>query len=165
MSEQKPVVNLDELEYREFGHGEGFQAKHASVASRIGATKLGYGVVSLEPGKKAWPYHAHFNNEEMFFVLEGEGTLRHGDQEFPIRAGDFIASPADPTLPHQIVNTSDGQLRYVCVSTQEQPEICLYPDSGKYGAYAGSFMDRDSPRSFFSMGRKENTLDYWDGEG
>ena len=160
----RPIVNLDELEFVEFGHGQGFKAQRAGVGERIGASKLGYGIVTVEPGKKAWPFHAHFNNEEMFFVLEGQGTLRHGDSEFEIRAGDFVASPADPLLPHQIINTSDRELKYLCVSTSEQPEICVYPDSGKYGAYAGGFRDRDNPRSFFSMGRREESLDYWDGE-
>jgi hypothetical protein len=32
-------------------------------------------------------------NEEMAFILEGTGTLRAGDREFPIRAGDVISSP------------------------------------------------------------------------
>jgi uncharacterized cupin superfamily protein len=160
----KPVINLDELEFKKFGHGDTFAAERGGVGDRIGAAKLGYGVVVLEPGKRAWPYHSHVANEEMFFILEGEGTLRHAGEEYPIRAGDFVASPADPTQPHQIVNSSSAPLKYLCVSTMQDPEICLYPDSEKYGAYAGSPRDGDNPRTFFAWGRRGDSLDYWDGE-
>jgi len=160
----KPVINLDALDYQSFGHGATFKASRGGVGDRIGSQKLGYGVVLLEPGKRAWPYHAHIANEEMFFVLEGEGTLRHAGEEYPIRTGDFIASPADPEQPHQIVNTSNAPLKYLCVSTMEDPEICLYPDSDKYGAYSGSPRDADNPRRFFVWGRERDGLQYWDGE-
>ena len=92
----KPVINVDQLEYEHFGKGDKFAADRAPVGPLIGARKLGYAVIRLEPGKRAWPYHAHHVIEEMFFVLSGHGTLRHAGQEYPIRAGDFIASPADP---------------------------------------------------------------------
>ena len=40
--------------------------------------------------------------------------------------------PAGPDYPHQFINTSDAPMKYLSISTQEQPEICEYPDSGKY---------------------------------
>jgi len=161
---KRPVINLDELEFQEFGKGQKFGAGRAPVSARIGARKLGYAVVRLGPGKRAWPYHSHHVNEEMFFVLEGEGTLRHAGEEFPIRGGDFIASPADPEQPHQIVNTSNGELRYIALGTNEEADVFQYPDSGKYGVFHGS-VHASSPESVFVVfGRKEDGLDYWDGE-
>ncbi|NIO39646.1 MAG: cupin domain-containing protein, partial [Burkholderiales bacterium] len=74
-------------------------------------------MIRLKPGKRAWPYHAHYVIEEMFYILEGEGTLRHAGKEYPIRAGDFICSPADPEQPHQIINTSDKSLTYIALGT------------------------------------------------
>ena len=53
----KPVINLDELEFRSFGKGDKFQASRCHVSPLIGASKLGYGVVRLQPGKRAWPYN------------------------------------------------------------------------------------------------------------
>jgi uncharacterized cupin superfamily protein len=158
------LLNLDDLEYKSFGEGEVFQADRAEIAGRIGAGKLGYGVIVLQPGKRAFPYHSHYVNEEMFFVLEGEGTLRHAGEEYPIRAGDFIASPADPSQPHQIINSSDAELKYLCVSTAEAPEICLYPDSDKFGVYKRDLEDPKSPANFIHIGRSSQGLSYWDGE-
>ena len=74
------IMNLDELKYTEFGKGENFNAERAPISDNIGAEKLGYAVVRLKPGKRAWPYHSHYVNEELFYVLEGEGTLRHADK-------------------------------------------------------------------------------------
>jgi len=160
----KPTINLDELEYAEFGKGDRFKASRAPVSNRIGAKKLGYSVVRLQPGKRAWPYHSHHVNEEMFYILEGSGTLRHADQEYPIRAGDFICSPADPQQPHQIVNTSDRELSYVALGTEEPTDVFLYPDSGKYGVWHGTTRDRNAPDSFLVFARKDTGVDYWDGE-
>ncbi len=160
----KPVINLDKLQYTEFGKGNQFDAQRAPVSTQIGARKLGYAVVRLKPGKRAWPYHSHHVNEEMFYVLQGKGTLRHADEEYPIRAGDFICSPADPQQPHQIINTSDQELSYIALSTKEPTDVFLYPDSGKYGVWHGSVKDPAAPDSFLVFARKETAVDYWDGE-
>jgi uncharacterized cupin superfamily protein len=46
-------------------------------------------------------------------------------------------------------------LKYLSISTQEEPEICEYPDSGKFGAWAPGFK---------AMQRREAALDYWTDE-
>ena len=160
----KPIINIDNLEYREFGKGEKFRARRAPVSDRIGAQKLGYAVVRLEPGKRAWPYHSHYVIEEMFYILSGTGTLRHAGKEHPIRAGDFICSPADPDQPHQIINTSQDELCYIALGTEDHTDVFLYPDSGKYGVWHGKTRDKSDPRSFHVFARKETAVDYWDGE-
>ncbi len=161
----KPIINLDKLEYSEFGKGDQFNAQRAPVSTQIGAKKLGYAVVKLKPGKRAWPYHSHHVNEEMFYVIQGNGTLRHADEEYPIRAGDFICSPADPKQPHQIINTSDQELTYIALSTEEPTDVFLYPDSDKYGVWHGTTRDPKAPDSFLVFARKAAAVDYWDGEG
>ena len=160
----KPIINMENLEFSKFGKGEKFGAQRAPVSPQIGASKLGYAVVKVEPGKCAWPYHSHHVNEELFYILQGEGTLRHADEEHPIKAGDFICSPADPGQPHQIINTSDEELSYIAISTQEPTDVFLYPDSGKYGVFHGSFKDLSAPNNFYVFARKETGVDYWDGE-
>ena len=125
------------------------------------ARKLGASIDILPPGKRAAPYHFHYAQEEMFVILEGSGTLRVAGEMVPIAAGDVIAIPPGPQYPHQIINTSDAPLKYLSVSTQEMPEVCEYPDSGKYLAYArpkGPLLDGGR------MHRAETDLDYWDGE-
>lgn len=160
----KPLINLDELEYKSFGKGEKFQAARGPVSPHVGARKLGYSVIRLQPGKRAWPYHAHHAVEEMFYVLSGTGALRHAGEEYPIRAGDFICSPADPEQPHQIINTSDDELTYIALSNQPETDVMLYPDSGKYGVWHGDWREPNAAGNFVVFARRETAVGYWDGE-
>ena len=96
----------------------------------------------------------------MFVVLEGSGTLRVAGEMLPLRAGDVVFIPAGPEYPHQIINTSDAPLKYYSISTMETPEICEYPDSGKYLAEA---VDGEKA-SFDVIHVKGASVDYWQGE-
>lgn len=159
-----PILNVQDVEYGGWGNGGGFEAQLGAVASRLGARKLGYRVVVLPPGKKAWPFHLHHVNEEMFFIIEGAGSLRFGDQRYSLRAGDVICCPAGG-MAHQIVNTSEHDLKYLAVSTMEPAEVAEYPDSGKFAAMAGRPPGGDrSQAAFWAVGRREAAVDYWDGE-
>ncbi|WP_049622138.1 cupin domain-containing protein [Frateuria defendens] len=145
---------------------ERFEARMGRISPQLGAQKLGYNLTALPPGKRAFPFHNHRVNEEMFFVLEGQGEVRIGEARHPIRAGDIIACPpGGPESAHQIVNTGEAELRYLAVSTTVSPEICEYPDSNKY-AVAGEFgPDADGkPQSFRMVGRNGESVGYWDGE-
>lgn len=64
---------------------------------------LAVSITAVPPGKRAFPFHNHRTNEEMFFVLEDEGEVRIGKSCCPIRSGDVIACPAGgPETAHQI---------------------------------------------------------------
>ena len=127
----------------------------------LAGRRIGCGVEILPPGKQGCPYHFHYAQEEVFIVLEGEGTLRVAGEMIPIRAGDVISIPPGPAYPHHIINTSMAPLKYLALSTKEYPEICEYPDSGKYMA----FTNTDGPLlRRRKMHRADTALDYWDGE-
>lgn len=143
-----------------------FDARTGLVAPLIGAQKLGYNLTAVPSGKSAFPFHNHHVNEEMFFVIEGEGEIRLGEAVYAIRPGDIIACPAGgKETAHQIINTGTGELKYLAISTKLSPEISEYPDSGKFKVLAEYSADTDSqPREFRFVGRKSLSIDYWDGE-
>ena|ERR1700733_2347792 len=162
-SNKPPIVNLANVELKPFPApapgdvAERFEARFAHVGAAIGSQKLGYNVTAVPPGKRAFPFHCHRVNEEMFFVLEGEGEVRIGDARHPIKKGDFIACVAGgPETAHQIVNTGSVELRYLGVSTKMSPEIAEYPDSKKFGILAD--------HGFRFVSRADQSLGYWDGE-
>jgi len=156
----KPVINLDELEL-ESHEGGPFQGRFGVIGERIGAQKLGYNLTICPPGKKVCPYHNHHVNEEMFFILEGEGLLRFGDREYPLRKNDIVACPPGKRdVAHQIVNTGTTDLKYLALSTMERSDICEYPDSNKVGVYVGEQGNRDLRLLF----RVEQSVDYLDRE-
>ena len=157
---QRLIRNLDEAPREHFVRGPLYEAYGARLSTGTTAVKLGASVDVLPPGKRTCPYHLHHAQEEMFVVLEGTGTLRVAGQRLPIRAGDVIFIPPGPEYPHQIVNTSEAPLKFLSISTQEWPEVCEYPDSGKYLAQ----QRRGDQRIFSGIGRSAESLDYWDGE-
>ena len=151
------VINLDELALEHGEKGERYRSDTVRLGPLLGARSLGYSYDVVPPGKRACPYHFHHAQEEMFVILEGTGTLRVAGELLPLRAGDVVFIPPGPEYPHHILNTSDAPLKYLSISTRESPEICEYPDSGKYLAYAKG-------GAFDGLQRAENNLDYWDGE-
>ena len=124
MEQDSPIVNLAELALEQYGKGGHFAAMLGRVGAKLGTRQIGCTLVVLEPGKRAWPYHLHYAEEELFVVLEGEGTLRYNDGEFPVRAGDVILTPPGPGTAHQIINTSERELRYLALSGKRRPEVC-----------------------------------------
>lgn len=70
--------------------------------------------VVLEPGE-APPRHTHHDAEQVFFILEGRGELRVGDDAtpHPLRPGDFVRTP--PGVPHQVSCVGDTRFVYLSV--------------------------------------------------
>ncbi|HEY8075329.1 MAG TPA: cupin domain-containing protein [Labilithrix sp.] len=159
---KKPIVNIADVELRPFAapipeelQGT-FGCRMAMIGPAIGAQKLGYNVTAVAPGRRAFPFHSHRANEEMFFVLEGEGELRIGSERHAIKKGDFIACPpGGAETAHQIINTGSAELKYLAVSTKITPEIAEYPDSKKFGVLAENFR---------FVSRADLSLGYFDGE-
>lgn len=137
-----------------------FESLGARLASETAARKLGASIDTVAPGKRACPYHFHYAQEEMFIVLEGAGTLRVAGEMLPLKTGDVVFIPAGPDYPHQIINTSSAPLKYLSISTRESPEVCVYPDSDKYQAFAAS----PQGEGLRAIQRAGTSLDYWDGE-
>jgi uncharacterized cupin superfamily protein len=162
----KPVMNIADAPLRDGGNGERFVAKLGRIGSLIGASKLGCQLHVVPAGKKAFPRHAHHVNEEMFFVVSGEGTYRLGEETYPIRAGDVMSAPAgDASTANQIVNTGSGELRYLGFSTRLDPEVVEYPDSNKFAVASMAPPDQGLiAAKLLYIGRRENSLGYFDGE-
>ncbi|WP_319499216.1 cupin domain-containing protein [uncultured Cohaesibacter sp.] len=160
-----PVVSLSDLELKVGGNGEQFQSRLGRIGSLIGLKKLGMMLTIVEPGKKAYPFHAHAANDEAFIILEGGGTYRFGDHSYSVKEGDVVGAPAGGAdVAHQIINTGSVTLKYIGISTKVEPEIVEYPDSGKFAAVARVKGDSFLSAEFLHIGRVTDTYDYWDGE-
>jgi uncharacterized cupin superfamily protein len=150
------VINIDQLTLDPFTQGEQFACAAVRIGPLLGAKDLGYSYDVVQPGKSACPFHSHRAEEEMFFVVRGNGTLRYGNESRAIRTGDFICCPVGgPETAHQIINTSDAELAYISVSTMMPADVCEYPDSGKIGAFGGGLRH---------MTEASAAVDYWKGE-
>ena len=117
-----------------------------------GSVRTGISHSVVEPGKLAAQQHCHSAEEEIYVLLEGDGTLLLGDDESPVRAG-----PCDrpacrdrrrPRAPRRVT----GGLTYLAYGTREPNDIAYYPHSNKVNF-----------RGIKLIARVER-LDYWDGE-
>ena len=152
---QKLIRNWSDVPRQHFERKPLYDSMVGGVSDGTAAQKLGCGVDTVAPGKQSCPYHYHHSQEEMFIIIEGHGTLRVAGEMLPVKAGDVIFIPCGPDYPHHLLNTSKAELKYLSISTQERPEVCEYPDSGKTGVFT---------KGPALIQRRANSLDYWDGE-
>lgn len=168
----KPILNVADValqprppQYAPTGAAAGvFDARVAFVSRQLGVTSLGYNVTAIAPGKRAFPFHNHHTNDEMFFILSGTGEIRIGEERHAIRPGDIISCPAGgPQTAHQIINTGTEELRFLAVSSMHPADIVEYPDSGRFGILADlAPTPEGQPRKLMYIGRESDSLGYWD---
>ena len=169
MSSHKNVVHLSEVPLEPLGAPDGsspqegipFGGFRRRVGSLIGAKKLGYTFFTVPPGKAAYPFHLHRTNEEMIYIIEGEAILRLGKDEMAVSSGTVIACPPGADHPHQLINVSTREIRYLVVSTMESPEVAEYPDSHKIGVYVTGASKESGLRTFYV---KDSNVSYFEGE-
>lgn len=114
---------------------------------------VGVVIEELPPGKQSCPFHFHMLEEEHVLVLEGECTLRLGEERLRLRPGDYALFPAGEKTGHCLINETDRPCRYVVIGEDNPNESCVYPDSNKVSnRWLGERYDRAGIR------------EYWDGE-
>jgi uncharacterized cupin superfamily protein/glyoxylase-like metal-dependent hydrolase (beta-lactamase superfamily II) len=146
-------VNLDELDWERFDDvGGRYRGEVAEIGLLVGARQLGYRLVRLPPGARFCPLHAHDREEEVFFVVDGEPSIRTSRGTLRLRAGDVMAFPVGDRGAHQLLNESDGLCTVILLGENELDEVAYYPDSRKV------FTRRRRLRM------RSDQLDYYDGE-
>jgi uncharacterized cupin superfamily protein len=163
---RSPVVSLADLSLDAWEQGTLYKSADASFGRLLGLANLGISYSEVPAGKSSCPFHNHHVEDELFVVLEGEGTYRFGEQRFSFKAGDVLGAPAgDRSTAHQIINTGSTMLRYLGVSTMAATEVCEYPDSDKILTSSrphGRQSEEGKVRHMHRTG--QDNLDYWDGE-
>jgi uncharacterized cupin superfamily protein len=76
--------------------------------------------------------------------------------------GEVVAFPIGARGAHKVTNNSEGASRVLIVSEMNEPEVAVYPDSGKVMArQQAPGTEATGLRVLF---RLEDEVDYWDGE-
>ena len=166
MTDTPSIVNETEVEWEDELQGESFAYRRKALASAANGEKLGCSLYEVPPGKRPFPYHYHTANEEAIFVLSGNGTLKTQGETREITVGDYVVLPVGEPGARQIINATDEPLQYLCLSTMISPEIVGYPNSGKFGLFAGSAPFGSPDRRTLTKYLPEDAeTDYWDEEG
>ncbi len=87
---------------------QGFSVEKMQKHSVFSTPRFFCDVYCLEPGQ-AQTGHVHANEDKLYFVLEGQGTFRVGDQEHVLGTGQGTLAPAGEE--HAVVNHSGTGLR------------------------------------------------------
>jgi uncharacterized cupin superfamily protein len=124
------IVNLDEVELE---HGEDrppFGESWYELGARAGSVRAGLNLDIVWPNRQNCPLHCHSAEEELFVVLDGEGTLMLGGDEIPVRRGHVVARPPGTRIAHAF-RAGDGELTVLMYGTREPNDIAYYPKSNK----------------------------------
>lgn len=157
------VVNIAELTLESFKKGANYASLDGGISELLGLTQIGAVLTEVPPGKSACPFHVHHVEDEMFFILDGVGEYRFGNDVYAVKAGDILGAPRGGTaFAHKLTNTGTDVLKYLAVSSKADTEICEYPDSGKFMVRKNGETADDS--TFRFVGKAEDEKDYWDGE-
>jgi uncharacterized cupin superfamily protein len=165
MKRLKHLIHSDDIDWTDHTKDDKVLFRRKALGQTAGAEKLGTSLYEVPPGERLWTYHYHCANEEALLVLEGEGTVRLPDGEYPIGPGDFLALRVGPEGAHVVKAGAESPLRVLLVSTMIEPEVNGYPDSDKVAVFAGSAPGGDrSQRTLELFLRTDDPVDYWYGE-
>ena len=151
------VVALDDVE------GEyGGMAKRLGAAG--GARQAGLNRIELPAEEEGAPPHCHSADEEVFVVLDGEGTLElwgppkagqppatEPQETHALKRGHVVSRPAGTRISHCLRAGAAG-LTYLAYGTKDSTDVCYYPRSNKLFWRGLGLIARLEP------------LDYFDGE-
>jgi uncharacterized cupin superfamily protein len=158
--EAVPMSNIFEPDFNQRREHPGFRALRARLGWELGADSLGASIWEIEPGEAAYPYHYHLAEEELLVVLLGRPSIRTDGEWRELMPGDVLSFPRGRSGAHQVANWSDVTARFLAISTSGAPDLVVYPDSGKLGAFE-RLPDR---LGLFEIFRLSDAVDYHEGE-
>jgi uncharacterized cupin superfamily protein len=152
------IVNVDDVQ-REGREGSTVARDVRDLGRAAGSIKTGLRLYDVRPEMLLNPPHCHSAEEEIFVVVDGEGTvelwphLRFGGEHesHAIRRGHVVARPAGTGRAHTFRAGPSG-LAVLAYGTRDPRDVTYYPRSGKVNI-----------RGVGVIGRID-VLDYWDGE-
>lgn len=106
------------------------------LLERPTGTRLVSAVWELDPGARSPAYHVHHATEEMLVVLKGVATLRTPAGEQELEPGEVVHFPVGARGAHQVINRSDGVVRYLMIGAHSTLDAIEYVDDSKIVVYS-----------------------------
>lgn len=154
------MANLNDPRYDDNRDIPGFSVRRARVGRQLGAERLGASLFEVAPGEAAYPYHYHLGEEELLVILEGRPSMRTPAGWQQLEEGEVLSYPAGEAGGHQLVNRGEEVVRFLAISTSGAPDVVMYPDSGKLGA----FERLPEGGGLYELFRRSDAVDYMEGE-
>jgi mannose-6-phosphate isomerase-like protein (cupin superfamily) len=89
--------------------GEGHRVGNVEFLARTADTpRFTFGIIEIAPGREIEP-HVHADEDDAFYILEGELTFTFGKERVTAPPGTFVLAP--PGLEHGFRNESAAPVR------------------------------------------------------
>lgn len=151
------IANQKNIEPKHKNKKEPYDYYIYQVTNRADFNQCYVAFYDILPKKYNYPYHYHFENTEVFYIIKGNGILETPKGNIEIKTGDVIVCPPGKEGAHRILNTSDSEtLNYIDIDTTNSPDIIKYPNSNKTGIIV-----HNQSSTFYQDGTE---VDYYDGE-
>ena len=130
------IVNVDEVEAEDYGN-----VVTAPLATQERSRQAGLHWERINPSRRGSVPHCHSEEEEVFVILAGDGTLelwpspvaaeRGAElEELPIGPGHVIARPPGTKIAHSFLAGEQG-LTMLIYGTRKPNDMAWYPRSNK----------------------------------
>jgi mannose-6-phosphate isomerase-like protein (cupin superfamily) len=111
------LIKPDELHWRPSNM---MRIPNADYLERTGSENIGARLWRLPP-KSANTLHKHIRSEEFYFVLEGVGRMRVGDETLTVaKYGGVLVGPDEL---RQVFNDTDAEVLWLIVGAPEEMEF------------------------------------------
>ena len=89
--------------------GEGHRVGNVEFLARtVDTPRFTFGIIELAPGREL-EAHVHAEEDDAFYIVEGEMTFMFGDEEAAASPGTFVLVP--PGVEHGFRNDQDRPVR------------------------------------------------------
>lgn len=151
------ITNKELIKSQHKCEHEPYEYNKYEITKRSKGGQCYVAIYEIPPQKSNYPYHYHLKNEEVFYIISGEGVLETPNGNKAISVGDIIVCPPSEQGAHRIINTSlTEMLVYLDFDTINSPEVVFYPNSDKVGIIV-----HGESSTFY---KRNINVDYYEGE-
>lgn len=140
-------------------------SKSTRLNSLVKSDDYTFDIKMIGPGKFSYPYHYHYNCEEIFVILKGNLTLRTPNDFQELKDGDIVFFEKGSTGAHQLFNHSSEECTYLDIKSQKDLDVCEYPDSNKINIINDEVNISVKGREVDYFHGEENVRDKWKEQG
>jgi uncharacterized cupin superfamily protein len=119
-----PIVHWDEVESRR-ADDDALAATWTFLGDAAGTLRTGLSRIQVDSGNRSTPAHVHQGEEEIFYVLAGEGLSWQDERTYEIRAGDCLVHRAG-TEAHTLIAGKTG-LDVLAFGTRAPAAVTFLP--------------------------------------
>lgn len=101
-----------------------------SLGDIVGLKNIAFHLSKVEPRTESAVLHKHIYEEECVYIISGQATVIIDENQYSVKAGDFIGYPANGKA-HTMVNDGDEELICIVVGHRSPHDVVEYPKQGK----------------------------------